>query len=324
MALALHVPHARCRSGGTVMAPGTRHNRRMTLAFMEPADVTGTIGALWIFPVKSCAGIAVREARLLPTGLEWDRAWMVVDAQGQFVTQRDVPHMVLLQPQIDVQAGLLRLSYPGLPALNVPLALPFMSAASQLPVQVWNSHLPAWDAGDDAAQWFTQALGRDCRLVRFDPAQQRLSNIRWTGGIRAPNQFADGYPLLVTTSAAFTALNERLQVQGHSAVDGLRFRANLVLDGLAEHEEDFIDTLWVQAAEPVAIRLGKPCARCPIPNIDPLTAHSSPEVGDTIAQYRQDARLDGAITFGMNAVVAQGAGQLLQVGQRVGGCLKFD
>ena len=291
---------------------------------MEPADVTGTIGALWIFPVKSCAGIAVRESRLLPTGLEWDRAWMVVDAQGQFVTQRDVPHMVLVQPQIDAQAGLLRLSYPGLPALNVPLALPFMSAASQLPVQVWNSHLPAWDAGDDAAQWFTQALGRDCRLVRFDPAQQRLSSTRWTGGIRAPNQFADGYPLLVTTSAAFTALNERLQAQGRCAVDGLRFRANLVLDGLAEHEEDFIDTLWVQAAEPVAIRLGKPCARCPIPNIDPLTAHSSPEVGDTIAQYRQDARLDGAITFGMNAVIAQGAGQLLQVGQRVGGCLKFD
>jgi len=70
--------------------------------------------------------------------------------------------------------------------------------------------------------------------------------------------------------------------------------------------------------------LGKPCSRCPIPNIDPKTAKASPEVGDTLAQYRQDDRLQGAITFGMNGVVALGAGQVLRVGQAVGGQLKFD
>lgn len=291
---------------------------------LDQADVFGTIGALWVFPIKSCAGICVQQALLLPAGLEWDRAWMVVDAQGHFITQREVPHMALVQPRIDAALGLLNISYPGQSGLAVPLALPFMAAAPQLRVQVWNTHVQAWDMGDEAARWFTQALGRDCRLVRFDPAQQRLSSTKWTGGIQAPNQFADGYPLLVTTSAAFDALNAKLQGQGHAPVEGVRFRANIVLDGLAKHEEDFIDTLWVDAPQPLAIRLGKPCSRCPIPNIDPLTAQSSPEVGDTIGQYRQDARLNGAITFGMNAVVAQGAGQLLQVGQAVGGQLKFD
>ena len=299
------------------------HNTGMTSNF-EHADVSGTIGALWIFPIKSCAGIAVQQALLLPSGLEWDRAWMVVDAKGLFITQREVAQMTLVQPTVDVAAGLLRVNFPGQSELCVPLALPFMDAAPQLQVQVWNSRVLAWDAGAEAARWFSQALGRDCRLVRFDPAQHRLSNTKWTGGIQAPNQFADGYPLLVSTSAAVDALNAKLQAQGHAAVDGVRFRANIVLDGLVEHEEDFIDTLWVDAPQPLAIRLGKPCSRCPIPNIDPRTAQSSPEVGDTIAQYRQDARLNGAITFGMNAVVAQGAGQLLQVGQAVGGQLKFD
>lgn len=295
----------------------------MTSTF-EQADVGGTIGALWVFPIKSCAGIAVQQALLLPTGLEWDRAWMVVDAQGQFITQREVAQMAWVQPRLDTAAGLLRLSYPGQAEISVPLALPFMDAAPQRAVQVWSSQVQAWDMGDAAADWFSQALGRTCRLVRFDPAQPRLTGTQWTGGIKAPHQFADGYPLLVTTSTAFAALNDKLQAQGHAPVEGLRFRANIVLDGMAEHEEDFIDTLWVDAAEPLAIRLGKPCARCPIPDIDPRTAQSSPEVGDTLGQYRQDARLKGAITFGMNAVVAQGAGQVLQVGQAVGGQLKFD
>lgn len=290
---------------------------------IDQADVLGTIGALWVFPIKSCAGISVQQARLLPTGLEWDRAWMVVDAQGMFITQREVAQMALVQPHIDAAAACMRLSYPGQADTVVPLTLPFMETALQRPVQVWNSQVQAWDMGDEVARWFSQALGRDCRLVRFDPAQPRLTGTKWTGGIKAPHQFADGYPLLVTTSAAFAALNDKLQAQGHAPVDGLRFRANIVLDGLAEHEEDFVDTLWVDAAEPVAIRLGKPCSRCPIPNIDPRTAQSSPEVGDTMGQYRQDARLNGAITFGMNAVVAQGAGQVLHVGQAVGGQLKF-
>lgn len=296
----------------------------MTASNFDQADVTGTIGALWVFPIKSCAGIAMQQAQLLPTGLEWDRAWMVVDEQGTFITQREVAEMALVQPRLDVAAGQLHVSFPGQADLSVSLVLPWMSDAPQLCVQVWSSRVQAWDMGSEAALWFSQALGRNCRLVRFDPAQQRLSGTKWTGGINGPAQFADAYPLLVTTSAAFDLLNDKLQAQGHAAVDGLRFRANIVLDGLAEHEEDFIDTLWVQAAQPIAIRLGKPCSRCPIPNIDPRTAHSSPEVGDTIHQYRQDARLDGAITFGMNAVVAQGAGQWLQVGQAVGGVLKFD
>lgn len=299
---------------------------RMQSSILDGADVLGTIGALWVFPVKSCAGVAVDAARLLPSGLEWDRAWMVVDAQGQFITQRTTPQMALIQPEVDVTAGVLRLvarHAPHLSELQVALELPMLQAAPQRMVTVWKSQVPAWDMGDVAAHWFSQALGQPCRLVRYDPAQPRWSNTRWTGGIQAPNQFADGYPLLVTTSSALVHLNAQLHAQGHGPVDGLRFRANIVLDGLEAHEEDHIATLWVQADAAVALQLGKPCTRCPIPDIDPATAQRGTAVGQVLQRYRQDARMDGAITFGMNAVVAQGAGHMLRVGQRVGGTLQF-
>ena len=106
-------------------------------------DVTGTIGALWVFPIKSCAGIAVQQARLLASGLEWDRAWMVVDAQGRFITQREVPQMALIQPRLDVANGQLLVAHAGQETLSVPLALPWMETAPQRMVQVWKSQVLA-------------------------------------------------------------------------------------------------------------------------------------------------------------------------------------
>jgi uncharacterized protein YcbX len=93
----------------------------------------------------------------------------------------------------------------------------------------------------------------------------------------------------------------------------------VVLSGLLPHDEDHLGLLDVEheGATVAGLQLVKPCARCPIPNIDPATAESHPGVGDALQGYRQDARLDGAITFGMNAIVTHGAGAVLRVGQVV-------
>jgi uncharacterized protein YcbX len=126
------------------------------------------------------------------------------------------------------------------------------------------------------------------------------------------------------------ALNERLLAQGEAAVGMERFRPNIVLGDALAHDEDHwteMDVLGApenQSAVLARLRLVKPCARCPIPDIDPATAVSRPAVGDTLRAYRQDARVNGAITFGMNAIVTQGAGALLQVGQRVQADYAFD
>jgi len=290
------------------------------VSFPSESDLSGTIARLFVYPVKSCAGIEVQQALLTETGLDLDRAWMVVDAQGLFLTQRSLPRMALIRPQLKSDEMVLRA--PGMLALHVAIDAVEVPAT----VTVWRDTVPAWDMGPVAAQWFSDFLGQPCRLVRFDPEHRRLSSLEWTDGVEAPNQFADGFPLLVTSEASLQELNARLTAGGHAAVGMERFRPNLVLAGVEAHDEDRVDGLHVQADDATGVRLQpvKPCARCPIPNIDPATAESNPSVGDTLRSYRQDKRLDGAITFGMNAIVREGAGQWLRVGQRIAGDLRFD
>lgn len=286
-------------------------------------DVGGHIAALMIYPVKSLAGIAVPQARLMETGLEWDRHWMVVGASGLFLTQRECPAMALVQPRLTAEA--LELHCAGATTLQVPLASPGVVRT----VQVWDDRVDAIDMGDDAAHWLERALGQPAvRLVRFAPGIQRPCSTRWTEGAISHTQFADGYPVLVTTESAMVPLNARLAAAGLASAEMLRFRPNLVLGGPEAHDEDHMQVLEIapEQAGGVGPRLAlvKPCARCPIPNIDPATARSHPGVGDALMAYRQDARLNGAITFGMNAVVRSGAGAVLRVGQRFVASYGFD
>ena len=290
------------------------------MTFHPDFDLAGTIARLFVYPVKSCAGVEVQEALLTETGLDLDRAWMVVDSDGHFLTQRTLPRMALVRPQLKSDEMVLRA--PGM----LPLHVAIDAVEDSATVTIWQDTVPGWDMGAVAAQWFTDFLGRPCRLVRFDPEHRRLSSMDWTGGVEAPNQFADGFPVLVVAQASMEELNQRLRTSGHSTVGIERFRPNIVLDGVQSHDEDRMDMVHVDGGEDGDIHLQpvKPCARCPIPDIDPVTAECSPAVGDTLRAYRQDRRLGGAITFGMNAIVRQGAGGMLRVGQRVTADLRFD
>jgi uncharacterized protein len=267
-----------------------------------------TLDQLWVYPVKSCAGIRVAEATLLDTGLEWDRAWMVVDERGEFVSQRELPRMALVQPAF--RGGQLELQAPGMRSLHL------LRGAAEAPckVRIWDDEVDAFDMGELAAQWFTDALLADrphglerLRLVRFDPACVRPSDVRWTGGRQAPQQFGDGFPLLVLSQASLDDLNQRLALLGQPPVGVERFRPNLVLGGLQAHDEDRL--AGVRLGDAVALQPTKPCARCTIPDVDPQTGVACPrEVSGVLQAYRQDRRLDGAITFGMNAIVREGRG----------------
>lgn len=287
-------------------------------------DLQATIARLFVYPIKSCAGVELPEALLTETGLEFDRAWMVVDSEGEFVSQRELPRMALIRPQMKHSEMVLRA--PGMLALHIA----FDRVEQPVRVRVWNDEVAAYDMGDIAAQWFSDFLSQpgrpqNLRLVRFDPEHKRLSSLRWTGGIEAQNQFADGYPLLVASEGSLAELNARLAAQGHAAVGIERFRPNIVLAGLEAHDEDRVELLHVRTGEGEArLQPVKPCTRCPIPDIDPATAESSPEVGDTLRTYRADPRVDGAITFGMNAIVLEGVEHMLRRGQPVGANLRFE
>ena len=268
--------------------------------------------------MKSCAGIAVPSALLIETGLELDRAWMLVDEQGEFVTQREQPRLALIQPALRADDMVLRA--PGMLALHVAID----KVEEPTRVRVWDDGVRAFDMGALAAQWFSDFLGQRVRLVRFDPEQRRLSDQRWTGALQAQTAFADGFALLVTSTASLAELNRRLEQQGAGAVQMRRFRPNIVLEGIDAHDEDHIDTLDIDTPQgTVQLKLVKPCARCTIPSVDPDTGVQGFEVGDTLAGYRSDPRVDGAVTFGMNAIVVSGIEHVLAVGQTGRASFKF-
>jgi hypothetical protein len=286
------------------------------------------ISRLIIYPIKSCAGVALQQAVLTETGLELDRAWMVVDGQGNFLTQRDLPRMALITPKLGHETMALRA--PGMLTLQIAL----YRAEQPVQVNIWGAAFNAFDMGPLAAQWFSDFLGVTARLVRFDPDQKRASSLDWTDGVEALNQFSDGYPLLLLSQASLDGLNAKRQAAGLASADMLRFRPNIVIAdapnqrpdlAMTAHDEDRLAQLMVLTADgKVLLKPVKPCPRCPIPNIDPATAETDTSVGDLLQSYRQDARLGGAISFGMNLIVLQGWEQTLKVGQSVHGNYQFD
>ncbi|MGZ5187115.1 MAG: MOSC domain-containing protein [Caldimonas sp.] len=282
-------------------------------------DIPVSIDSVHVHPVKSCAGTAPAEASLVETGFDLDRAWMVVDAAGEFVTQRELPRMALIQPTLKREEMILRA--PGMLALHV--ALDRVEAPCR--VRVWNDTVPAFDMGPLCAQWFSDFLGRPLRLARFDPDHRRLANRQWTGTIEAETAFQDGYPLLVASSASLAEVNRRLALAGEPAVTMARFRPNLVLGGLDAHGEDHLDEVAFDTpAGPVQLKMVKPCSRCPIPDVDPASGVAGHAVGDVLAQYRADRRLEGAITFGMNAVIVDGIDRSLRPGLSGRASYRFD
>lgn len=281
-----------------------------------------TITELTLYPIKSCAGISLREATLTTAGLMsehiYDREWMVVDANGEFMTQRQHPKMALITPRI--KAETLELRAPGMLRLEIPLGLPAPEDEKTLNVRVWDATVPAYDCDETTATWFSKFLGVPCRLVRFHAEAKRLASMTWTSGVEAPTLFSDGFPLLVISEASLADLNDKLKSQGRAALPMRRFRPNIVISGIEAFEEDYAESLTVGVARMKPV---KPCSRCQIPSIDEATGEFGPDPLDILRTYRANPKLDGGITFGMNTIVLEGDGAVLKVGQELDVGLAF-
>ncbi|MDL4818130.1 MOSC domain-containing protein [Actinomadura opuntiae] len=236
------------------------------------------IAELNVFPVKSASGVSLAEAELTPQGLRHDRAFMLVRPDGRHLSQREVPELALIHP-----------AYDGTKlTVHTPLAdAPLICEAADGPardVTVHRRPCQGVDQGDDAAAWFSDALGISCRLVRFTGTRPTKRG----GGTLT---FADGYPVSVLSDKSLDDLNRR--VDAPLPMD--RFRPNIVLRGLGPYGEDGVTRLR-GAAE---IELIKPCGRCVIINTDQETARRSPVPLRALAGYRT-ARSNGSreIVFG--------------------------
>lgn len=250
------------------------------------------LSQLAVYPVKSLRQISLNKTRLEAFGLEHDRRWMVVDAQGVMLTQRRLSRMCLLQPLITA-TGISIAS----PAGNI-LLVDIPQATQPRQVKVWDDLCRAYDAGDAAAEWLSGFLETECRLVYFPDDELRQVDLNYAQ-VGDRTAFSDGFPLLLISEASLDDLNQRLA----TPIPMARFRPNLVVSGCEPFAEDQWRRIRIAGLE---IELVKPCSRCVIPSIDINTAERSEEPTRTLLSYRKH---DNKIYFGQN-VIARGSGWL--------------
>ena len=258
-----------------------------------------TLSELHFYPVKSCRGISLERSPVGPRGIRFDRHWMVVDAEGNFLTQRQ--HSAMSQIQVGMVPGGLRLTAPGMPELDFPVD---QSDEKLLEVQVWGDRVEAEYVGSRAANWLSHYLGIDARLV-FMPEESRRPVDPDYAAEGDEVGFADGFPFLLISEASLQDLNSRLD-------DPLlmrRFRPNLVVQGCEPYEEDSWRRIRIGDIE---FRVVKPCSRCLITTIDPESGEKGSEPLKTLASYR---RRDNQVYFGQNLI--HGAEGELQLGMTV-------
>lgn len=256
------------------------------------------VSALFVYPVKACRGIKVERAEVVERGFACDRRWMVADASGTFVTQREVPRLALVETAIRGEA--LRLAAPGAGEVEIPLAY---ESGDRRPVRVWR-HVGRAVAHPDGSAFFSRLLGSPHELVYMPDDERRAVNPEHArpGDVVS---FADGYPFLLASEASLADLNARL----HSPIGIERFRPNVVVAGSAPYAEDEWARLEIGG---VPFRGAKRCDRCAVTTVDPRTGERGHEPLATLATYR---KADGKVWFGVN-LVHEGPGTV-RVGDEV-------
>ncbi|MCM0675193.1 MOSC domain-containing protein [Micromonospora phytophila] len=260
------------------------------------------LSAIHTYPVKGCHRLDHDGAEVRPWGLAGDRRWMIVDADGVGVTQREATALVALRAV--AREGGLTLRAEGHPDLHVPEPV----AADPLPVRTFSNRVipvPALPAGPAADDWVSALLDRPARLVFLDRPARHIPAGDREHDTGDQVSFADAYPLLLAGTASLAALNGWLGEAGEEPVPMARFRPNLVVDGAPAWAED----AWVgrpMSIGGVRFRAAGPCDRCVVTTIDQETGVRGREPLRTLARHRNVGQ---KLLFGLH-LVPEGAGRV--------------
>jgi uncharacterized protein YcbX len=235
------------------------------------------ISALYEYPIKSGAANPIDSLEITKDGLRFDRNWMVIDMQGKFITQRRFPKMALVH---SVQEGnQLAISTPE---NGNKVIIPLESRGRTRLADVHTTTCVGIDCGKLVAEFFSDYLGIDCKLLQMHPEFKRLKNC---GRVR----FADSYSLSTISEETVSDVNNRILANGHAPVDIIAFRPNIVVANCLPYEED----TWKQiSVNGVQLELVKPYARCDITTVNQLTGEKNKDKTNeplaTLAQFRVD------------------------------------
>jgi uncharacterized protein len=257
------------------------------------------IHSLHIYPLKSGRVIDLADAQVGAWGLEGDRRYMLADPYGKFITQRELTSLAQVEASVVDEHLVLKKG-------DKLLAVTF-DATRRRDVDIWGSVVSAALAAADVNAALSEWFERPVELVYADNRTLRACSTTWAGG-GVETGFADGYPILITTTGSLAALNAETKKSGHATYGMDRFRPNIVLD----HDEAFAEDHWA-ALEIAGIRfdLVKPCARCIMTTQDQLSGErGGPDPMPAMRSIRMsaDRRVPGVL-FGWNVVV-RGTGRL--------------
>ena len=259
---------------------------------------TPRITAIYIYPIKSMGGMSLGDAEVGMRGLQHDRRYMLVSAEGKFLTQRQTPELGQFHLAYNADQSGFMVTFQG-DTLDIPLSLSHQNHQT-LTANVWDDSVEVLSAPSHINQWFSQKLQRDVTLV-YQPdhanrpvEQERQPNPQNTHHV----SLADGYPILVVSEASLSLLNQKIQ---HSSpqtepMSLIRFRPNVVLSHLEPHQEDSLGTFQLGTA---TFHIAKPCSRCILTTIDPITLERGDEPLRTLSTYRKE---NNKILFGANAL----------------------
>ena len=250
------------------------------------------VQSLFIYPVKSLAGIEVSSFELDEFGPAGDRRWMLVNDEEQFITQRQLPVLANVATRLGPEGVEI-----GIPGQGDFVLKP---GNGRTVVKVWRDTVDAVTGPEAADAAISRYVGQSLRFVYMpDESFRRVDPLRVPENRRVG--FADGFPLLITNQASLDELNSRLA----KAVEMRRFRPNVVISGAEAWSEDGWQSITVGETR---FAVAKPCSRCVMTTVDPETGLKDPDTEPlrTLSRYRKTG--DGVI-FGQN-IVHQGSGRL--------------
>ena len=253
-----------------------------------------TISQLFIYPIKSLGGIALKTAKLTDRGFEYDRRWMLVDAGNCFLTQRELPAMALLQVALTKDSLLVTHKLSD-DKLEIPIEI---KNGKPIKCEIWHDSCQLQLVSEEADNWFSKILEVKCRLVFMPDDEKRTVDTDYAGDGELTS-LSDGFPLLMIGQSSLDDLNSRMEVP--LPVD--RFRPNIVFTGGEPYQEDEMKHFQVNNIHLYGV---KPCARCIIPTIDQNNAVKSNEPLKTLAGYRMSGN---KVYFGQN-VIFKGGGTI--------------
>ncbi len=244
------------------------------------------LSKIFIYPIKSLRGIEVTEWTADSKGLVYDRRWMLVDADNQFLSQRKLPRMALISTALT--ATHLLVSAPEMPDLAIPLA---EHSEDQLLAEIWHDHCFTYMVSEAANLWFSSFLEVPSKLV-YQPDNCIRQVDQDYAHPADETSLSDGFPFLLVSENSLRALNSKLA----EPVTMARFRPNLVVSGCEAFAEDTWREITIGT---IQFRLPKPCSRCSVPNVDPWTATTGKEPIQTLNSFR---KWQNKIYFGQNAI----------------------